>query len=287
MASRTPSHASSRAGGRKRRGPTGGAANGMPRNTRTPSRSTPSTLPLRVSMQWRHVSCSELAEVRFALLEERSERLEVGRRADDAGERLVFTRARGADGVETAGEHEPLRLDERGHGHRRDAVGEVHRLGQQRVGLDRAERQTRGNRGVGGDPLAGVERDRGPLAAHHRRHQQAARSLGHDTERHERRAQACTLGDQHGVAVQQHGEADADAEPVDRGEQRFLERRNGVDEAGNPGPGSSARPAAVGSIPAISPRSWPAENARPVPVNTTHAMSSRALASWNACAHAS
>ena len=36
-------------GGRKRRGPTGGAANGMPRNTSTPSCSTPSIFPLRVA----------------------------------------------------------------------------------------------------------------------------------------------------------------------------------------------------------------------------------------------
>ena len=48
VASRTPSHASSRWGGSHRREPMGGAAYGMPLNTNTPSLSVPSILPLRV-----------------------------------------------------------------------------------------------------------------------------------------------------------------------------------------------------------------------------------------------
>src|SRR5512147_3228344 len=42
---RTPAQRSGGAGARQRSGPTGGAANGMPLNTRTPSASLPSTKP--------------------------------------------------------------------------------------------------------------------------------------------------------------------------------------------------------------------------------------------------
>src|SRR6266496_3011957 len=45
----TPLHGSGGRGGRQRRSPTGGAANGMPRNCSTPDLSIPSTVPSRVS----------------------------------------------------------------------------------------------------------------------------------------------------------------------------------------------------------------------------------------------
>jgi hypothetical protein len=45
LPSRTPDHGSTGWGGLKRSGPTGGAANGMPRNIHTPSRSMPLTSP--------------------------------------------------------------------------------------------------------------------------------------------------------------------------------------------------------------------------------------------------
>src|SRR5205823_4901454 len=48
-AGRTPAQGSGGCGGRQRSSPTGGAANGMPRNWSTPPRSTPSTFPERVS----------------------------------------------------------------------------------------------------------------------------------------------------------------------------------------------------------------------------------------------
>ena len=45
VASRTPDQGTTGWGGRHRRGPTGGAANGIPENAHTPSRSRPCTLP--------------------------------------------------------------------------------------------------------------------------------------------------------------------------------------------------------------------------------------------------
>src|SRR5947207_11214279 len=48
-AGRTPSQGATGCGGRNRSSPTGGAANGRPLNTRTPSSSTPATRPAAVS----------------------------------------------------------------------------------------------------------------------------------------------------------------------------------------------------------------------------------------------
>ena len=48
-ASRTPAQGFGGSGARRRSGPTGGAAYGMPRKANTPRRSNPRTLPLRVS----------------------------------------------------------------------------------------------------------------------------------------------------------------------------------------------------------------------------------------------
>jgi len=108
--------------------------------------------------------------------------------------------------------------------------GPVHDLGHERVGLDRTQRQAARDRVVRRDPLAGVQRDRRALPAHHGGHEQAARGFGNHTERHERGTQAGALRDVDDVAVQQHGQADAHAEAVDRREQRLLERGDGVDE---------------------------------------------------------
>ena len=155
--------------------------------------------------------------------------------------------------------------------------------GEQGVGLDDAQREPARDGVVGRDPLARVQRQRGALAAHHDRHQEAARGLGHDAERHEGRPQPRAAGDQHEIAVEEHGQADAHSEPVHRGDQRLLERGDRIDEAWKSGTGIvGARRAADGSMLDHSPRSWPAENARPLPVSTTHAMSSRVLASRNA-----
>ena len=122
VASRTPSHASSRTGGRKRRGPTGGAANGMPRNTSTPSRSIPSIFPLRVATIVMAVAGyrlgSEVAEVGLALLEERRERLEVGGRARPCGVNASSSRARAARTASIRpASTSALRLHERAHRH--------------------------------------------------------------------------------------------------------------------------------------------------------------------------
>ena len=51
----TGAHDSAGCGGFQRRSPTGGAANGMPRNTRTPSSISPRTFPEAVSTT---VSCA-------------------------------------------------------------------------------------------------------------------------------------------------------------------------------------------------------------------------------------
>src|SRR6478672_7481782 len=105
VASRTPSQPASRTGGRNRRAPTGGAANGMPRNTRIPSRSIPSTFPLRVAaivIRARLGGGAERSEVGLALFEERRERLEVGGPAHHVGEGAVFAGTSGADCIEAS-----------------------------------------------------------------------------------------------------------------------------------------------------------------------------------------
>src|SRR5206468_2183448 len=74
--------------------------------------------------------------------------------------------------------------------HLRDAAGQLHRLGHEVVGCDRPQCESALDRFVGGDPVAGVELERGALVAHHDRHQQAARCFGHATQGNERRTKS-------------------------------------------------------------------------------------------------
>src|SRR5207253_6964958 len=74
VAGRTPVQGSGGRGGRHRRSPRGGAANGMPQNCRTPSFSNPSTRPQRVSttsvfMQDHAADVPSLQEVLVALVD--------------------------------------------------------------------------------------------------------------------------------------------------------------------------------------------------------------------------
>ena len=58
--------------------------------------------------------------------------------------------------------------------------------------------------------------------AHAHRRQQGRGRLGNEPELYERRRERCLGGGDDVIAMQQHGHADPDGKPADRGDQRFL-----------------------------------------------------------------
>ena len=235
----------------------------MPRNTCTPSFSMPSIFPLRVAAIVMSGAGYEpvvrVAEVGLALLEERGERLEVG------GLRRPCGRTRRLPG---RGRRAPRRSGPRARGASSPRATLTGILAMRRassivsgiscVGLDRTQREAALDRFVGGDPVAGVEL-RARRAGRPSRPASAGCPRLREPRRAERtaRATARRRRDEHEVDVQQHRQADADAEPVDRGDQRLLERGERVEEAREAGPGIAdvVRAPSVLDARPISPRS--------------------------------
>src|SRR3989440_596360 len=105
------------------------------------------------------------------------------------------------------------------------------RLGKQHGLLDHAVHQAEPLRGGGIERLAEQQQLGRPLLTHQPRQQQRAGRFRHQTEGDERHRQLRAARRDNQVAVQQQRHADADGLPVDSGQQRLLERRQGVQEA--------------------------------------------------------
>ena len=153
-------------------------------------------------------------------------------RADHARERRVFTR-RGRRGWRRCGPRRTSRFvstsDVTGIAAMRLARSIV--SGSSASGSTARSARPARDRVVGGDPLAGVELDRGPLVAHHR-----PASAGCPRPRARRRAGRTARAGVRAVAmstrshVQQHRSCRCRRRAVDRGDHRLLERGDGVEE---------------------------------------------------------
>ena len=222
------------AGGSQRRGPTGGAAYGMPRNTCTPSCSTPSTLPLRVAA----IVMAAQATWRCRALEKSGSRF--SRNAVSASmlagwpimcaKARVFAGPRGADRVDAARDDEPLGLDERRDRHlamrRASSIVSVISV----VGLDRAQREPARDRFVGGDPVAGVEPSAArwlPITTGISRLPAASGTTPSGTNGARRRA---VVDDEREVDSAAASSCRCRRRAVDRGDERLLERGERVEE---------------------------------------------------------
>jgi len=135
---------------------------------------------------------------------------------------------------------DPLGADQRRDGPDGDLGGQGEGLGDE-LGIGHlAQGQAAGHGLVRADPTAGEQGMVGRLPAHHRRQGVAGGGLGDHAEGGERRPEAGRLGHEGQVTVADHGQAEADTQAVDGGDQRLGEADEGIHEPGEAVSGAAA-----------------------------------------------
>ncbi len=103
-----------------------------------------------------------------------------------------------------------------------------------RAGLAHVEGEAELDELLGTDPLRGEQHPCSTLPSHHGGKEDAARRLGRHAELGEGHAQTGGAVHQHEVAVGEHREAEADRDPVDRGQEGDRNVAEAVEEALEP-----------------------------------------------------